>query len=116
MITPLDTLQTSGTAWSPLTWSALLLAAAILALFIRAKGRTDRPVNPDAAKPFLSGNRITRPEEARFAAAHLYSGFVDAMKNYYARVIPWHSGRLTDYFLAFLLLLALFLLLLRLSP
>ena len=113
---PIAALSASGTAWSPLLWLALLAASLLAALFFRSLGRRDRPAHPDAAEPFVSGNRLDNPEDAHFAGSHLYSGFIDALRAYYARVLPWHSGRLTDYFLALLLFLAVLILLFRLAP
>lgn len=114
LLLPAALLTTANSQWSPLTWVIILLAAIGVALWIRANGRADAPQDEASRRPFVSGNRLDSPEAAHFAGSHLYSGFIEALKGYYTRIIPFHNGRLTDYFLTFALTLGLVLLLLRL--
>ena len=91
-----QTLQTGAGAWNPLLWLLALAVALGLALLIRTRGRKDfRP--GDGLKPFISGNEEPEGGGGHIPASNLYWGFTEAMKAYYQRLVPLHTGVPTDY-------------------
>lgn len=102
-------LQTNHGAWSPRPWVLVFVAAVGVALWIRSVGRGDSRTGGDSQKPFISGNDLANPEDARVAASHMYWGYLEAMRGYYRRLMEFHSGVLTDYLMWFLAVLAVLL-------
>lgn len=115
ILPPLAAIETVSGSWAPLVWLLVFLLCVLLALCIRACGRRDAGTSALAKKPFISGNDLASQEDARIGASHMYWGFTTALRRYYARMMEFHSGNLTDYILWFLVTLALFLLLGRLA-
>lgn len=107
----LGMLETGHGKWDVRAWAVAFLVAAGVALWIRALGRKDSGGKGEAKMPFLSGNAVESGEEARVGASHMYWGFTEALKGYYRRVRGAHAGRLTDYVLWFVAVVALWLLL-----
>ncbi len=105
----LAVLHTSHGAWDPRPWVLVFAAAVGVGLWIRSMGRGDTRTGGDSQKPFLSGNDLADPEDARVAASHMYWGYLEAMRGYYRRLMEFHSGILTDYVMWFLVVLAVFL-------
>ncbi|MDR0993273.1 MAG: hydrogenase [Verrucomicrobiota bacterium] len=103
-------LETTHGGWSPLVWLVVFAAACGVALWIRAIGRGDSRTGGASQKPFLSGNDLADPEDARVAASNMYWGFTHALRVYYRRVMAFHSGSLADSILWFLVVLAMLLL------
>ncbi len=103
----IETLDTGFGAWNPLLWLVALVVALLIAWLIRSRGESARPSGAESAKPYLSGNDAPSAEETHVGASNLYWGFTDALKGYYDRVVPIHSGILTDYVLWFIGVLAL---------
>ena len=97
-----DTLLTGFGAWNPIAWLIAFVVALILAWFVQRLGEPDLPGDGESGKPYLSGNDEPAPEAAHIGGSNLYWGFTEAMKGYYARVVPLHTGCLTDYVLWFL--------------
>jgi len=104
---PLAWLQTRYGAWSPLAWTAAMLAALAVAALLRALGRKDEAKGGEARKPFVSANPVDDPEDARVPAGHLYWGFLHALERYYRKMRAFHSGILSDYVMWFVLTLGL---------
>ena len=91
-----QTLQTGAGAWNPLLWLVALAVGLGVALAIRSRGRKDfRP--GDGLKPFISGNDEPADGGGHIPASNLYWGFTEAMKAYYQRLVPLHTGVPTDY-------------------
>jgi len=100
-------LFTQHGSWNAFPWFLLFLCLVGITLWIRHWGRKDCRTSGDAQKPFISGNKLDDPEDARIPASNLYWGFTEALKRYYNLIRPLHSGVLTDYFFWFLAVLAL---------
>jgi len=103
----IETLYTGFGAWNPIIWLVGLAVALVIAWLIRSRGESVRPSGAESGKPYLSGNDAPSPEETHVGASNLYWGFTDALKGYYDRVAPLHSGILTDYVLWFIGVLSL---------
>ena len=90
------TLQTGHGSWNPLLWLIAFLTALGLAWLIRSWGRPDNREG-DALKPFISGNEEPLDGAGHIPASNLYWGFTDALKAYYQKITPLHTGIITDY-------------------
>ena len=91
-----QTLQTGAGAWNPLLWLVALGVALVVALAIRSRGRKDFREGV-GRKPFISGNEEPENAGAHIPASNLYWGFTEAMKTYYQKLVPLHTGIPTDY-------------------
>ena len=91
-----QTLQTGAGAWNPLLWLVALAIGLGVALAIRSRGRKDFREG-DGRKPFISGNEEPAAGAGHVPASNLYWGFTEAMKAYYQRLVPLHTGVPTDY-------------------
>ena len=90
------TLTTGSGTWNPLLWLLAFGVALGIAWAIRSRGRKDfRP--GDGLKPFISGNEEPADGGGHIPASNLYWGFAEAMKAYYQRLVPLHTGVPTDY-------------------
>ena len=90
------TLTTGSGTWNPLLWLLAFVVALGIAWLIRTRGRKDfRP--GDGLKPFISGNEEPENGGGHIPASNLYWGFTEAMKAYYQRLVPLHTGVPTDY-------------------
>ncbi len=99
MLLLMNTLDTGFGFWNPLVWLAALLAAVIIALVIRSFGAKDYKKGTDQTLPFLSGDKQAEVEYIHVRASNLYWGYLEALKGYYSRVVPLHTGIMTDYLL-----------------
>ena len=102
------TLQTGSGSWNPILWLLAFAAAFAAAWFIRSFGRADNR-SGDALKPFISGNEEPENGGGHVPASNLYWGFTEALKSYYAKVLPLHTGVPADYVAWFLAVLAVML-------
>jgi hypothetical protein len=101
------TLQTGSGSWNPLLWLLAFLVAAAVAVFIRSKGRKDFRPGTNQTKPFISGNEEPADGGGHIPASNLYWGFTEAMKAYYVKLVPLHTGIPTDYVAWFLAVMAI---------
>ena len=90
------TLTTGSGAWNPLLWLLAFIVALGIAVAIRAFGRKDFRAGAQA-KPFISGNEEPADGGGHIPASNMYWGFLEAMKSYYQRLVPLHTGVPTDY-------------------
>ena len=90
------TLTTGSGTWNPLLWLLAFLVALAAAWLIRALGRKDYREGVQA-EPFISGNEEPENGGGHIPASNLYWGFTEAMKAYYQRLVPLHTGVPTDY-------------------
>ena len=91
-----QTLATGSGTWNPLLWLLAFVVALGIAWLVRTRGRKDfRP--GDGLKPFISGNDEPADGGGHIPASNLYWGFTEAMKAYYQRLVPLHTGVPTDY-------------------
>ena len=91
-----QTLATGSGTWNPLLWLLAFAVALGIAWLVRTRGRKDfRP--GDGLKPFISGNEEPEHGGGHIPASNLYWGFTEAMKAYYQKLVPLHTGVSTDY-------------------
>lgn len=107
-------MNVAASGWTPWGWLAALGLGFLAAWAYRKHDARGAGEGTDAGRPFVSGNKLERPEDAHFAGSHLYRGFFEALAGYYEKLTAFHSGKLRDYFLAFAAFLALYLLAARL--
>ena len=91
-----QTMTTGFGAWNPLLWLLAFLIALAVAILIRSRGRKDFREGA-GRKPFISGNEEPENGGGHVPASNLYWGFTEAMKAYYQRLVPLHTGVPTDY-------------------
>ncbi|KQC03263.1 MAG: hydrogenase [Methanoculleus sp. SDB] len=96
------TLQTGTGFWNPVIWIIAFVIAFILAYLIWMLGEKDPKKTGDLIRPYLSGNPEPAKEAVHVPGGNLYWGFTEALQGYYSRVVPLHTGILTDYLLWFL--------------
>jgi len=99
MLILMTQLDTGFGVWDPLVWLAALAVAIILGFIIRSFGVKDYKKGTDQTLPFLSGDKQENVEYIHIRASNLYWGYLDALKGYYSRLIPLHTGIVTDYLL-----------------
>ncbi|MDD2239555.1 MAG: hydrogenase [Kiritimatiellae bacterium] len=97
----------SGT-WNPLLWLLAFIVALAAAWFIRSFGRKDFREGLQQ-EPFISGNEEPADGGGHIPASNLYWGFLESLSGYYSRLIPLHTGILTDYVAWFLGVMAVML-------
>jgi hypothetical protein len=90
------TLQTGSGSWNPVLWLLAFVVALGAAWLIRSLGRKDNRKG-DALKPFISGNEEPADGGGHIPASNLYWGFTEAMKAYYEKLVPLHTGIPSDY-------------------
>ncbi|MDD1671983.1 MAG: hydrogenase [Methanomicrobiales archaeon] len=95
----MTTLSTGSGFWNPVLWLVALIITLIIAYLIWARGERQYKAGTEQVKPFISGNPEPRKGAVHIRAGNLYWGFTDALQGYYRRVIPLHTGILTDYLL-----------------
>jgi hypothetical protein len=101
------TLETGTGFWSPVLWIVAFVIALIIAYIIWALGESSYRKDTRQVKPYLSGNPEPAKGDVHVRAGNLYWGFTEALKGYYSRVVPLHTGILNDYVLWFLAVMAL---------
>lgn len=107
-----STLLTGAGYWNPLAWLLGLLVAVIIAWLIYSMGEKGYKPGTAQAEPFISGNKEpVEKGEVHVRAGNLYWGYLEALRGYYDRLVPLHSGNLHDYILWYLGITALFLVL-----
>ncbi|WP_174719421.1 hydrogenase [Methanoculleus taiwanensis] len=96
------TLTTGFGFWNPLIWLAVLVVALVIAYIIWVYGESSYKPGTEQTKPYLSGNREPAAKrDVHLGGGHLYWGFTEALSGYYDRIVPLHTGVLTDYLLWF---------------
>jgi len=105
------TLVTGTGFWNPLAWILGLIVAFIIAWIIYSLGEKGFKQGTAQAEPFISGNPEPEKGMVHVRAGNLYWGYMEALKGYYDRLVPIHTGNLHDYVLWFLGITALFLVL-----
>lgn len=96
------TLITGTGFWNPIVWVIAFIIVLIVAYLLWMYGEKDYRKGTDQTKPFLSGNIEPDKADVHVRGGNLYWGFTEALDGYYSRLVPVHSGILTDYLLWFL--------------
>lgn len=105
---PAATLLTGSGSWNPLAWILGLAVTMIIAWLIYSLGEKDYKAGTAQAEPFISGNPEPEKGMVHVRAGNLYWGYLEALKGYYDRLVPLHTGNLHDYILWYLGITALF--------
>ncbi len=103
------TMSTGSGTWNPVLWLLGFGVALGIAWFIRSFGRKDFREGTGQSLPFISGNDEPEDGGGHIPASNMYWGFLESMKSYYKRIVPLHSGIVTDYIAWFLGVMALML-------
>jgi hypothetical protein len=93
------TLFTGSGFWNPIFWFVSIVVALILIYIIYALGEKGYKKGTEQVKPFISGNPEPAKGGVHVRAGNLYWGYMDALRVYYAGLVPVHTGILTDYLL-----------------
>lgn len=107
----ISTLTTGTGFWNPIAWILGIGVTAIVAWLIYSFGEKGFKPGTARADPFISGNPEPEKGLVHVRAGNLYWGYLEALKGYYDRVVPLHTGHLHDYVLWYLGMTALFLVL-----
>lgn len=89
--------------WNPLVWILVMAVALFFSYLIWRCGESDYDFGTEQTKPYLSGNDEPEKSEVHIRGGNLYWGFTSALKGYYERLIPIHSGIVNDYISWFLI-------------
>ena len=90
-------LSTGFGFWNPLVWLVVMAVALLISFIILKFGRKDYDKESEQTKPYLSGNDEPSASDTHIRGGNLYYGFTRALKGYYGKLIPIHSGILNDY-------------------
>lgn len=99
----IGTLATGFGFWNPLVWIIVLLTALLFSWLLWRCGESDYDESSEAVAPYLSGNAEPEKGAVHIRAGNMYWGFTAALKSYYDKLIPLHSGIINDYVSWFLI-------------
>lgn len=115
-MTPLtQTLMTGTGLWNPLAWVLGIAVALVFAYLIWYRGESGWKAGTPQTEPFLSGNAEPAKNLVHIPSGNLYWGYLEAMKGYYERIVPLHTGDLNDYLLWYLSVMVVILVLVVIS-
>ena len=97
-----QTLVTGTGFWNPLAWILGIVVAAIIAWIIFSMGEKGFKPGTAQSEPFISGNPEPAKGLVHIRSGNLYWGYLESLKGYYDRIVPLHTGDLTDYLLWYL--------------
>jgi len=89
--------------WNPLVWIVVMAAALLFAWLIWRCGEADYDKGTEQTKPYLSGNDEPEKGAVHIRGGNMYWGFTHALKGYYDKLVPLHSGVVNDYLSWFLI-------------
>jgi hypothetical protein len=93
------TLTTGSGFWNPVVWLIAIAVMAVVVYLVWRRGEAGYTAGSAQVKPFISGNPEPSKHAVHVPASNLYWGFTEALSGYYARVVPAHTGIVTDYLL-----------------
>lgn len=99
----IGTLTTGFGGWNPLIWLAVTATALLFSYLLWKCGEEDYDADTEQTKPYLSGNAEPEKSAVHVRAGNMYWGFTTALKSYYDKLIPLHSGIVNDYVSWFLI-------------
>jgi hypothetical protein len=97
-----QTLLTGTGFWNPFAWLLGLAVALVIAYLILTRGEAGWKRGTPQTEAFLSGNPEPPAEALHLRGGNLYWGYLEALKGYYNRIVPLHTGDLNDYVLWYL--------------
>jgi hypothetical protein len=93
------TLSTGSGFWNPVVWLIAIAVVLLVVYLLWRQGEAGYNRGSAQVKPFISGNPEPAKKAVQMPASNLYWGFTEALSGYYARVVPAHTGIVTDYLL-----------------
>jgi hypothetical protein len=100
------TLETGFGAWDPVAWLVVIAVASVIALIIRSPGSKRYKKRTAQTRPFISGNPESPDTSSHIQASNLYWGYIEALRGYYVKLVPLHTGDGSEYVLWMLGVLA----------
>jgi hypothetical protein len=100
MIMALPNVLSSGYGlWDPILWMLVFIISLVFAWVLWISGVSTYKKGSEQGRPYLSGNAEPAKGEVHIRAGNLYWGFTEGIKGYYQRIVPLHTGIVTDYLL-----------------
>ncbi|MDV0443524.1 hydrogenase [Methanorbis rubei] len=99
----IGTLTTGFGVWNPLVWLCVIAVALLFSWIIWRCGESDYDEDTEQTASYLSGNAEPAKGAVHVRAGNMYWGFTAALKSYYDKLIPLHSGIVNDYVSWFLI-------------
>jgi hypothetical protein len=97
-------LETGVGYYNAIIWSVSFIVIAICIYTIRSLGKHEYKKGTEQVLPFLSG--AIEYDKVRVHGENIYWGLVQALKSYYNKIVPAHTGVVSDYILWLVLVLA----------
>lgn len=101
-------LESGSGFWNPILWILVFFIGFLLLYGLRGFGRNTYKKETEQTRFFLSGNPESKPENMQVKASNLYWGFTSSMKTLYTGLRRMHTGNASDYVLWFIIVLAVF--------
>ncbi len=98
--------------WSPLFWVLAAVVTLLVVAILRGFGKREYKKNTSQTQAFLSGNVEYEKEQMHVGGSNVYWGFLESLKGLYNILNKFHSGIVSDYLLWFVVILAIFFILL----
>ncbi|HOP66311.1 MAG TPA: hydrogenase [Methanoregulaceae archaeon] len=95
-------LYTGSGYWNPLVWLIAIVVVFVIVYLIWSRGESGYKKGTLQTTPFISGNPEPEKSGVHVPGGNLYWGYTEALKGYYSRLVPLHTGRLNDYLLWYL--------------
>lgn len=89
--------------WNPLVWLVVIAVSFVFAFAVYRLGEKDYDKDTEQTKPYLCGNDEPAKEDVHIKGSNMYYGFTNALKGYYDKLVPLHSGIINDYVSWFLI-------------
>jgi hypothetical protein len=101
-------LESGNGFWNPVLWVLIISLLFLLLYGIRGFGRKTYKKDTMQTQVFLSGNPEPPQKDLQVKASNLYWGFTTTMKSFYTGLRSIHTGNASDYVLWFIIILAVF--------
>ncbi len=101
------TLSTGSGYWNPLAWFGGFVITSVIVWLIWSRGEKSYKKGTAQTAPYLSGNPEPAKGDVHIRAGNLYWGYTEALKGYYSRIVPIHTGILNDYVMWYIAVTAL---------
>ncbi|KQC08664.1 MAG: hydrogenase [Methanolinea sp. SDB] len=95
-------LYTGSGYWNPLVWLIAIVVVVVIIYLIWSRGESGYKKGTLQTTPFISGNPEPEKSGVHIPGGNLYWGYTEALKGYYSRLVPLHTGSLNDYLLWYL--------------
>ncbi|MEW6070126.1 MAG: hydrogenase [Candidatus Thermoplasmatota archaeon] len=99
--------------WNAIIWIIALIVIGLSIYAIRNLGKREYKKGTEQTRPFLSGT--IEYDRARVPGENVYWGLVEALKGYYTKLVPAHTGIVSDYISLLVIVLAVLLIIITLA-